>query len=43
VQLADEALYQAKNDGRNRSVFSEAAYELLETGSFRGAGRTATG
>jgi diguanylate cyclase (GGDEF)-like protein len=39
VQLADEALYQAKADGRNRSAFSEAAYELLETGSFRGARR----
>ncbi len=34
-QLADEALYDAKADGRNRSVFSEAAYESLETGSFR--------
>ena len=43
VQLADEALYQAKGDGRNRSVFSESAYELLETGSFRGPERIAAG
>ena len=42
VQLADEALYQAKGEGRNRSVFSETAYELLETGSFR-AGQRAAG
>jgi diguanylate cyclase (GGDEF)-like protein len=40
LQLADESLYQAKADGRNRSIFGETAYDLLETGSFRGVRRT---
>ena len=40
VQLADEALYEAKAAGRNRSVFSETAYAELETGSFRQKAKT---
>jgi diguanylate cyclase (GGDEF)-like protein len=35
VQLADQALYQAKAEGRNRSVSNEAAYNALQTGIFR--------
>ena len=39
VQLADEALYDAKANGRNCSVFSETAYQTLQTGKFRGKRR----
>jgi diguanylate cyclase (GGDEF)-like protein len=35
VQLADEALYEAKGDGRNCTVFREIEYADLQTGSFR--------
>jgi len=35
VQLADQSLYQAKEEGRDRSVSNNTAYDSLKTGIFR--------
>ncbi len=35
IQLADEALYDAKGAGRNRCIVMDKEYEELATGSFR--------
>jgi diguanylate cyclase (GGDEF)-like protein len=35
IQLSDEALYEAKGQGRNRTVILDKEYSTLSTGSFR--------
>jgi hypothetical protein len=35
IQAADEAMYQAKQEGRNCVVFKDASESEVETGNFR--------
>jgi diguanylate cyclase (GGDEF)-like protein len=43
IQTADEALYQAKQQGRNQVVFKDADESEIETGNFRAVGYRETG